>query len=68
MPKHQASQSLSAMWRQQAAYERDHQRRADVMLHLIEKGQRDALRRPIRAAAGIETRRADSVESDHASG
>jgi hypothetical protein len=34
------------------------------MLHLIEKGQRKALRRPIRAAAGIETRRADSVESD----
>ena len=36
------------------------------MLHLIEKGQRKALRRPIRAAAGIETRRADPVESDQA--
>jgi hypothetical protein len=27
-------------------HERDHQRQADVMLHLIEKGQRKALRRP----------------------
>ena len=33
------------------------------MLHLIEKGQRKAMRRPIRAAAGIETRRADPVEN-----
>ena len=46
-------------------HERDHQRRAGVILHLIEKGQRKALRRPIRDAAGIETLRADSAEPNH---